>query len=117
MTMADREEGAESYRNIAPDAFVKCLNEGMPDGVVIDVRETHEWLYYHLDESIHMPMQSIPGRMSELPADRDIYIVCAHGVRSAMVCDYLARSGLERLINVEGGMAAVSYVKDSFAYD
>lgn len=107
----------DAYGAIAPDEFVRRLGDGRLDGIVVDVREPQEWAYYRLEEAVFMPMQTIPGRLAELPADRDMYVVCAHGVRSAMVCQYLSGLGFDRLINVEGGMAAVSYYKDGFAYD
>jgi rhodanese-related sulfurtransferase len=110
-------EGAWVLKEIHPEQFVAWYSSTDKKGIVVDVRELIERAHYHLPESIHLPMQSIPSRYSELPADQDIYVICAHGVRSAMVCEYLGQLGVDRLINVQGGMAAVSYIKDGFYYD
>jgi rhodanese-related sulfurtransferase len=63
-----------------------------------------------------MPMNKIPHKLHEIPEDRDIYVVCAHGVRSQMVCEFLRENGVERAINVNGGMAAIGMLR-GFQYD
>jgi rhodanese-related sulfurtransferase len=105
-----------SYTHIAPSELVAKLGSLAEDEWIVDVREPHEWDYYHLDEAILMPMNSIPGRLNELPRDKTLYIVCAHGVRSEMVSRYLDESGYERVVNVTGGMAAVAALL-GFEYD
>ncbi|WP_282935665.1 rhodanese-like domain-containing protein [Paenibacillus sp. RC67] len=107
----------ESFEMIDPRSFVDKLDQkDLGDSLIIDVREPMEWDYYHLDEAKLIPMNTIPARMTELPRDRTLYIVCAHGVRSANVCYYLRQQGYEDVINVEGGMAAVAMIK-GFQYD
>jgi rhodanese-related sulfurtransferase len=106
-----------SLKEIHPEQFVEWYQDAGREGVVLDVREPIEWAHYHLPDAVHMPMQTVPSRYGELPTDRNIYVICAHGVRSVMVCEYLGRLGVENLINVQGGMAAVAYIKDGFYYD
>ncbi|WP_068775367.1 rhodanese-like domain-containing protein [Paenibacillus sp. FJAT-26967] len=106
-------------KQIGPEPFLRLLEEGENihgKYMVIDVRETVEWNYYHLEGTEHIPMNTIPGRLGELPEDVPLYVICAHGVRSEMVCAYLQQNGYEHMINVEGGMAAVSGLR-GFAYD
>jgi rhodanese-related sulfurtransferase len=103
--------------NIHPKSFTELLaQEDGKEIVVIDVREQMEWDYYHLPDTELIPMNSIPRRLHEIPQDQDVYIICAHGVRSEMVCSYLRENGYDRVINVDGGMAAVAYLQ-GFAYD
>ncbi|QAY66192.1 rhodanese-like domain-containing protein [Paenibacillus protaetiae] len=83
---------------------------------IIDVRELAEWQYYHIPSSTHIPMNSIPHAIGRLPEDKPVYIICAHGVRSAAVCDYLAEQGITGLHNVTGGMAAYAMLQ-GFQYD
>ncbi|MFH5184774.1 rhodanese-like domain-containing protein [Paenibacillus sp. TAB 01] len=107
----------DSFEVIEPQQFVNKLNnKELGDAVIIDVREPMEWNYYHLDEATLIPMNTIPARMSELPDDKTVYIVCAHGVRSANVCYYLRQQGFDNVVNVEGGMAAVAMLR-GFQYD
>ena len=67
----------------------------------------HEWL---ADDKRATPLivQQIPARIDELPRDRDIVVVCHHGMRSWQVAEFLAGAGFTRLYNLSGGMAAWS---------
>lgn len=103
--------------SIGPKEFLELLETGkLRDDQVIDVREPMEWNYYHLEGTTLLPMNSIPDSIDKLPQDDPVYIVCAHGVRSAAVCNYLQRLGFDHVVNVEGGMAAVSGYR-GFQYD
>ncbi|PYI54971.1 rhodanese-like domain-containing protein [Paenibacillus flagellatus] len=105
-----------SYTHIDPRELVTKLSSLGEDEMIVDVREPHEWEYYHLDEAVLLPMNAIPGRLDELPSDKTLYVVCAHGVRSEMVSRYLAERGYDRVVNVTGGMAAVAAIR-GFEYD
>jgi rhodanese-related sulfurtransferase len=50
-------------------------------------------------------MNETPLRLSELPPGQEIFVVCAHGNRSAGVSGYLLQQGF-RAVNLRGGMAA-----------
>ncbi|WP_166239290.1 rhodanese-like domain-containing protein [Paenibacillus turpanensis] len=101
---------------IHPEQFIRKLEAGeLKEAVVIDVREQVEWDYYHIEPATLIPLQSLPFRLNELPEEKTIFFICAHGVRSRMACDYVKERGYD-VVNVEGGMAAVAAVK-GFAYD
>lgn len=106
-----------SQTDISPEQFLELYGrEQLEQADVVDVREPHEWAYYHLERSVLMPVQTIPGKLEELPRDRTFYVICAHGVRSDMVCRYLRQQGFDNVVNVEGGMAAVAELR-GFPYD
>ncbi|OCT12499.1 sulfurtransferase [Paenibacillus pectinilyticus] len=95
--------------HIYPQIFLQGVDQQtLGNSVIIDVREQHEWDYYHMEEAKLIPMGQIPHRMGELPEDADIYLVCAHGVRSLRVAEFLKENGFDRVINVDGGMAAIA---------
>jgi len=105
------------YRHISPEHFNRAYERGeITNGLVIDVREPFEWDYYHLENSMHIPLQTLPAKIGELPEDRTIYVICAHGVRSEWACRYLTEQGFGDVVNVAGGMAAVA-AERGFAYD
>ena len=105
------------WTDVEPERLVKLMEEGkLAADQIIDVREPEEWDYYHLDQSTLMPMNTIPGRIGDIPRNKDVYIICAHGVRSVAVCRYLAEQGCNGLRNVAGGMAAVASLR-GFQYD
>ena len=74
--------------------------------LVLDVREAWEFAHCRIAESLSMPLFDLPRAMSRLPADRDIVVVCHHGVRSLQAAAWLARAGFSRVHNLRGGIAA-----------
>ena len=74
--------------------------------LVLDVREPWEHEVCNLAGSRLLPMQDIPARVKELPTDTDIVVLCHHGMRSLQVAQFLKQSGLERVSNLSGGIAA-----------
>ena len=75
------------------------------DAVLVDVRELEEWQAGHAADAVHVPMSALPGRAEDIPADRDVVVVCRSGNRSAQVTAYLNQAGW-RCINLAGGMIA-----------
>jgi rhodanese-related sulfurtransferase len=103
--------------NIEPEHFNEMLlNNEIIAANIIDVRELPEWHYYHLDGTEHIPMNTIPERLGELSRDETLYVICAHGVRSAAVCNYMLQQGFTQIKNVEGGMSAIAELR-GFSYD
>lgn len=84
--------------------------------VVLDVREAWEVQTASVKpdgfELVHMPMQTIPARLQDLPRDRPIACLCHHGARSAQVAYFLADQGFTRVVNVQGGIDAWSHERD-----
>ena len=74
--------------------------------LVLDVREPWEHEVCNIGGSRLLPMQDIPARVKELPTDTDIVVLCHHGMRSLQVAQFLKQSGLERVSNLSGGIAA-----------
>lgn len=74
-------------------------------GVLLDVRERHEWDAGHAPRATHVPLGQLPGRLREVPRDRLVLTVCASGMRSARAAALLRREGYD-VRNVVGGMSA-----------
>jgi len=75
---------------ISADELALRLQEG---GVVVDVRETDEYVSGHVPGAVHVPMGQLPSRLHELDKDAPVYVVCASGNRSAAMTDLLAHHG------------------------
>jgi rhodanese-related sulfurtransferase len=75
------------------------------DGYLLDVREVDEWDCGHAPHAVHLPMSELMARIDEVPADREVYVICKVGGRSAQVVGYLNAQGRET-VNVAGGMLA-----------
>jgi rhodanese-related sulfurtransferase len=82
------------------------VSEVTDEAYLLDVRDVDEWEAGHAPEATHVPMMEIPGRVDELPDDRDIVVVCRVGSRSAQVVAYLMAQGRQRVANLDGGMFA-----------
>jgi len=105
------------WQDVTPQFLLDQLENGQVEASqIIDVREDFEWEFYHLETSKLIPMNTLPVRLNELNDTLPIYIVCAHGVRSVAVCNYLEEKGYSSLHNVTGGMAAIASLK-GFQYD
>jgi rhodanese-related sulfurtransferase len=73
---------------------LKAALAGPRPPLILDVREPWEWSQVHIPAAagrdvLHIPMNSLPGRLDEVPADREIAVMCAHGNRSYGVTHYL----------------------------
>lgn len=82
------------------------LESAEAEPLIIDVREPWEYQVCRLESSVHIPMRQVPVQMSKLDRDRDIVVLCHHGIRSLQVCRFLAQQGFGRLFNVTGGIDA-----------
>jgi sulfur-carrier protein adenylyltransferase/sulfurtransferase len=89
-------------REIDPRALSVRLIRG--DILLVDVREEWEVATASVDGARHIPMALIPAQQALLPRDREIAVLCHHGMRSAMVADYLRAAGHTRVLNVTGGI-------------
>lgn len=80
--------------------------------LLLDVREPWEVALGQIDlpgaQTLAWPMQSIPGRLTELDPSRPIVCICHHGMRSAQVVAFLERAGHRSVYNLAGGTDAWS---------
>lgn len=72
--------------------------------VLIDVREQWEWDQQRIPGAVLIPLAEVPARLHEIPDDRDVYVHCRLGGRSAKAVEFLREHGRPRAINVLGGI-------------
>lgn len=90
---------------LSPAALKTWLDD--PDRarpVLVDVREAWELEQCVLPNVVHIAMNTIPSRASELDPNADIVVICHHGGRSAQVGMFLERQGFNKIHNLQGGM-------------
>ena len=88
-----------------PDAVPEVMTAALPAGAfLLDVREVDEWAAGHAPGALHVRLAELGARVGELPRDREIYVICRTGVRSAYAALALAGGGLAA-VNVADGMA------------
>lgn len=71
---------------------------------VLDVREPDEWAAGHIEGATLIPLGELAARASEVPADRQVVVVCRSGNRSAQGRDVLLGAGLPSVASMAGGM-------------
>ena len=73
---------------------------------LLDVREPWEFDLCRIQGSINIPMSDIMTRVETLEKDAETVVICHHGMRSLQVAAFLDSLGFEKIINLEGGVAA-----------
>jgi rhodanese-related sulfurtransferase len=71
--------------------------------VFLDVRTDAEYEAGHIEGSVHIPLQQLPERRTELDPGRSYVAVCQVGQRSELAASFLAAHGFEAK-NLEGGL-------------
>jgi adenylyltransferase/sulfurtransferase len=89
--------------NITPTEVADRLARN-DEVVLIDVREPYEWTTGHIEAARHIPLQQVPQRLTEIPKDRDVVMICRSGGRSEHARAFLASQGYTRVLNMIGGM-------------
>jgi rhodanese-related sulfurtransferase len=78
------------------------------DALLVDVREDDEWVAGHVPGAVHIPLGEVPirfGELGELSPDRQVYVICRSGSRSARAVEWLAEHDVSA-VNVGGGTKA-----------
>jgi rhodanese-related sulfurtransferase len=75
---------------------------------MLDVREPDEWEEFHMPGATLIPLGELESRLDEVPADREIVVVCRSGNRSAAGRDILKDAGISQVTSMAGGMRAWS---------
>lgn len=91
--------------SITPDELARRIKNGSAP-FMLDVREPEEMADGVIPGSINIPMAEVEQRLRELPADRDIVVICHLGQRSEHIATRLNALGFDRALNLDGGMDA-----------
>jgi len=81
--------------------------------LVLDVREEWELQLASIPDVVHLPMNQIPARLTELTRDAETIVMCHAGGRSMRVAQYLSNQGFTNVANLAGGIAAWSAAVDA----
>lgn len=86
--------------------FHEQVNQHKDGLVILDVREPWEWDICSIDNSVYIPMGAISSRYQELDCNKQIVVLCHHGIRSYHVARFLEAQGVNNLFNLQGGINA-----------
>jgi rhodanese-related sulfurtransferase len=71
---------------------------------ILDVRELSEWTQFHIPGATLIPLGDLPDRLSEVPKDREVVVVCRSGNRSQQGRDILLNAGYPKVTSMAGGV-------------
>jgi rhodanese-related sulfurtransferase len=72
----------------------------------LDVRTQAEWDQFHLQNSTLIPLDQLPNRLSDLPKDKEIVVVCLSGHRAQNGITILQQDGFTQVSYLTGGLQA-----------
>ena len=85
---------AQAYEKLQQGAFF------------LDVRSQDEWTQTHIAQSTLIPLGQLSSRLSEVPKDKDVVVICRSGVRSKEGMTILRSAGYTRAVCMTGGLLA-----------
>ena len=91
-------------RHFSPLDLRRHLETAAEQPLLLDVREPWEFQYCHIANSKLIPMGEILDQIHTLDPEREIVIICHHGIRSRQVAYYLEQQGFSDVINLDGGV-------------
>ena len=94
-------------RQISASELSRYLTKASQPPLLLDVREPWEYQHCRIEGSQLMPMGNVRSEAHELDPDREIVVICHHGIRSFSVARFLENElGFTNVVNLTGGVAA-----------
>jgi glyoxylase-like metal-dependent hydrolase (beta-lactamase superfamily II)/rhodanese-related sulfurtransferase len=90
---------AAAVREVDQNQLEECL----PEVVLLDVREPEEFAGGHVPGARNLPQADLATRLSEVPRDRPVYLICQGGFRSLRAAQFLRQMGFRDVASVKGG--------------
>jgi rhodanese-related sulfurtransferase len=98
-----------SCQNITAQALDQLRRQGRPIDLV-DVRQPEEYAVVHAEGARLVPLDQLDSKSilsgRSTGAGEPIYLICRSGGRSLAACQRLQGSGINNVVNVEGGTIA-----------
>lgn len=94
------------YESLTPLLTVTKMNSS--DTVIVDVRDPHDYIKGHIENSINIPLSKFSEKLDSLEKykSQPIIVVCQTGTRSVPACKILTKANFEKVFNMTGGMQA-----------
>ncbi len=99
------QQRAPAATQLPAEISVAQAAQAQKDGAfVLDVRQLEEWAQGHISGATLIPLEELPNRLSEVPRNREVVVVCRTGIRSAEGRDVLKSAGFTRVTSMAGGL-------------
>ena len=94
---------------LARDNMPICHWDAVDNGFLLDVRQPAELAVEHVPGALNIPLPQLRTRLSELPRDREILVLCRSAQRAYYATRILLQNGFKAR-NISGGMLARSHL-------
>lgn len=88
--------------------------EGLPNGILIDVRTPEEFSQGALENAINIPIDDLRARLNEIDPNETLYIYCQSGLRGYLAQRILSQHGYLQTFNLSGGYSTFHPVWNEF---
>jgi len=103
------EQTPEGYENAPIQHAYEHWQQGDQSPIpfmMLDVRTPEEYAEGHIKGATLIPVQVLAERLAEVPKNKQVYVYCHSGTRSARASKLLAKYGFTNIENVVGGIEA-----------
>ncbi len=103
------EQTADGYENASIEHAYEHWQQGEYSPIpfiMLDVRTPDEYKQGHIAGAKLIPIQVLKEHLAEVPKDKQVYVYCHSGARSAKASKMLANNGFTNIENVMGGIEA-----------
>ena len=97
----------DQLRELSSEEFARLYQQDKTLHL-LDVRKESEYNAQHILGAENFPLDFINHNMSMLDRKKTYYMYCAGGYRSAITASILKVRGYEKIVNIKGGMTALS---------
>ena len=73
---------------------------------LVDVRGESEWETGHIEQAVHIYVGNLEEKLSKIPPENPVTVICSIGNRSGIGASVLERAGYKDISAVPGGMMA-----------
>jgi phage shock protein E len=94
-------------RDLTAEEFAETF-KNTPGAILLDVRRPDEFDSGHLPGALNINISAYDfhEQVEDLSPDKEYFVYCAAGARSATACSYMATKGFTKLHNLIGGIRA-----------
>ena len=103
-SLASRRDLTATTERVSPALAAERL--ASREALMVDVRTPGERERKFVAGSVSIPLNHLPERLQELPADRPLLVYCAGGYRSSIAASLLQQKGFTQVSELAGGLAA-----------
>lgn len=100
-----------AFDNITATDLEQYIND--ENSLLLDVRNPEEMPKLITTNCIAIPLSELATNLDAIDSDKTIVVFCQSGIRSKKAIEILASSGFKKLLNVSGGMSAISKIKNN----